>query len=102
VPLSIAQKRFALKTQSGFVNLYSLMGGDGSMTKWVEDEPVLANKDYTHFNYRGSRKIADLLSNQLSKSYETYKILRRNRKIDLVIESEVIDTTTIKTVDSDE
>jgi len=102
VPLSIAQKRFALKTQSGFVNLYSLMGGEGSMTKWVEDEPVLANKDYTHFNYRGSRKVADLLSNQLSKSYETYKTLRKNRKIDSVTESEPVDSTTIKTVESDE
>ncbi|MGK4569205.1 hypothetical protein [Flavobacterium sp. 3HN19-14] len=33
VPLSNAQKRYAIKTKSGFVNLYTLMGGDGSMTK---------------------------------------------------------------------
>jgi len=80
VPLTIAQKRYALKTESGFVNLYTLMGGDGSMVKWVEEEPAKANKDYTHFNHRGAKKIAELLYDQLNKGYEKYKILRQKRK----------------------
>ncbi len=80
VPLTIAQKRYALKTQSGFVNLYTLMGGDGSMVKWVEEEPAKANKDYTHFNHRGAKKIATLLYEQLNQGYEKYKVLRKKRK----------------------
>ncbi|PZQ86604.1 MAG: hypothetical protein DI548_06820, partial [Flavobacterium johnsoniae] len=80
VPLTVAQKRYALKTQSGFVNLYTLMGGDGSMVKWVEEEPVKANKDYTHFNHRGAKKIAGLLYEQLNQGYEKYKALRQKRK----------------------
>lgn len=80
VPLTTAQKRYALKTQSGFVNLYTLMGGDGSMVKWVEEEPAKANKDYTHFNHRGAKKIAGLLYEQLNQGYEKYKALRKKRK----------------------
>lgn len=80
VPLTVAQKRYALKTESGFVNLYTLMGGDGSMVKWVEEEPAKANKDYTHFNYRGAKKIASLLYEQLNQGYEQYKALRKKRK----------------------
>ena len=79
VPLTIAQKRYALKTESGFVNLYTLMGGDGSMVKWVEEDPAKANKDYTHFNHRGAKKIAELLYDQLNKGYEKYKVLRQKR-----------------------
>lgn len=76
VPLTLAQKRYAVKTNSAYVNLYTLMGGDGSMVKWVEDVPAMANKDYTHFNFRGSKRISDMIYNQLGQGYEQYKKLR--------------------------
>lgn len=76
VPLTQAQKRYALSTNAGYVNLYMLMGGDGAMVKWVEEVPPLANKDYTHFNFRGSKKISDLIYNQLNDGFEQYKKLR--------------------------
>ena len=76
VPLVQAQKRYAVQSEAAFVNLYTLMGGDGSMVKWVEEVPSLANKDYTHFNYRGAKKISDLIYNQLMGGYEQYKKLK--------------------------
>jgi lysophospholipase L1-like esterase len=77
VPLADAQKRCAVKTQSAYVNLYTLMGGDGSMVKWVDEEvPALANKDYTHFNMRGAKKVSGLIFKQLNEGYEQYKRLR--------------------------
>jgi lysophospholipase L1-like esterase len=76
VPLTEAQKRYAVKTNTAYVNLFTLMGGDGSMVKWVEEVPALANKDYTHFNFRGSKKVSDLIYNQISRGYEKYKKLR--------------------------
>ena len=79
VPLTHAQKRYAIRTRSGFVNLFTLMGGDGSITKWAGEEPAYANKDYTHFNFRGSKKIAALLFGQISEGYRQYKLLRSNR-----------------------
>jgi lysophospholipase L1-like esterase len=81
VPLTEAQKRYAVKTEAAYVNLYTLMGGDGSMVKWVEEVPALANKDYTHFNFRGSKKISDLIYNQLNRGYEQYKKLRGIRPL---------------------
>ena len=76
VPLTLAQKRYAVKTESAYVNLYTLMGGDGSMVKWVDEAPAQANKDYTHFNFRGSKKISDLIYKQLNEGYVKYKKLR--------------------------
>jgi lysophospholipase L1-like esterase len=81
VPLMKAQKRYALETESGFVNLYTLMGGDGSMVKWVDETPARANKDYTHFNQRGAKAIGNLLYEQLNKGYEQYKVLREKRDV---------------------
>ena len=80
IPLNTAQKRYAIKSQASFVNLYTLMGGDGSMVQWVEQEPSRANKDYTHFNHRGAKEAANLVYKQLSDGYEAYKLLRQKRK----------------------
>lgn len=80
VPLNTAQKRYAIKSESSFVNMYALMGGDGSMIQWVEQEPAKANKDYTHFNHRGAKEAANLIFTQLNKGYEMYKELRKKRK----------------------
>jgi lysophospholipase L1-like esterase len=75
-PLVMAQKRYAVKSEAGFVNLYTLMGGDGSMVKWVENVPAKANKDYTHFNHRGAKEIAQLIYKQIDTGYQEYKKLR--------------------------
>jgi lysophospholipase L1-like esterase len=81
VPLVKAQKRYAISSQSGFVNLYKAMGGENSMIKWVEEEPARANKDYTHFNYKGSVAIAKLIYNQIDKGYVEYKKLRKKKTV---------------------
>lgn len=73
LPLTRAQKRYAMQSKAGYVDLFSLMGGSGAMVRWVEETPAMANKDYTHFNFRGSRKIADLIYTQLDEGYATYK-----------------------------
>lgn len=92
VPLVKAQKKYAISSQSGFVNLYKEMGGENSMIKWVEEEPARANKDYTHFNYQGSRAVAKLIYNQIDKGFIEYKRLRKKksavvkRKKDSVVE----------------
>lgn len=79
VPLMRSQRRYALATQSGFIDLYTLMGGDGSMTTWTEGDPALANKDYTHFNFRGAKKVAGLLYDRIMKGYATYQSLRKEK-----------------------
>lgn len=73
VPLATTQKNYARKTGAGFISLYNLMGGKGSMVKWV-DESKLANKDYTHFNTAGSKKVAKLIYDEINKGYVKYKM----------------------------
>jgi len=75
LPLIKEQRKFAEATGAGFLSLYELMGGEGSMVKWVEDQPSLANKDYTHFNIRGAKKVGLLIYNDLQKGYNEYKKL---------------------------
>lgn len=79
VPLTRAQKKYAVGANAAYINLYTLMGGDGSMVKWVEEVPARANKDYTHFNYRGAQKISDLIYTQINNGYEQYKKLRGHK-----------------------
>lgn len=83
-PLIKAQKTYALNTESAFLNLFELMGGEGTMVDWVEqEEPALAAKDYTHFSIKGSKKIADLIFNKLEEQYTDFK-----EKNNLAIETE--------------
>lgn len=71
-PLFRAQKQFSRDTGTGFIDLFNLMGGTGSMVEWVNNN--LANKDYTHFNVKGSKEIGELLYKELEKGYEKYNI----------------------------
>ncbi|HET6227693.1 MAG TPA: hypothetical protein VFF27_15530 [Bacteroidia bacterium] len=73
VPLFVdVQMRMAEENNLAFWSLYNAMGGSGSMVKWVEGDTVLANKDYTHFNFRGAHKVGKLLFNKLMTEYNDY------------------------------
>ncbi|WP_231496795.1 hypothetical protein [Prevotella sp. 10(H)] len=71
VPLANAQKNYARKTGSGYISLYEAMGGKGSMVNWVNNK--MANKDYTHFNGSGSKKVAKLIYEEIDKGYTKFK-----------------------------
>ncbi|MFN3757332.1 MAG: hypothetical protein ACK4RM_10280, partial [Flavobacterium sp.] len=79
IPLTKAQKQYALQSEAGYFSLFDKMGGSGSMKKWVESEPALANKDYTHFNYKGAQKVAAMIDEYLENGYKKYKELRKNQ-----------------------
>ena len=73
VPLVVeVQKKVAQKTGVAFWNLYEAMGGDSAMVRWVEGDTVYANKDYTHPNFRGAKRIADMLYGHLMTEYNAY------------------------------
>jgi hypothetical protein len=67
-----AQKNAAMQSGVSFFNLFNAMGGENSMVKWVEDLNF-ANKDYTHFNYKGSRNASNLIFSFLEKEYLKFK-----------------------------
>lgn len=67
------QAQLAAEENICFWNLYKAMGGFNSMKKWVEEEnPRLANKDYTHFNHQGAKKAAELFYNWMMEEYDKY------------------------------
>lgn len=62
IPLLIrAQSEMASETGAGFFNLFEAMGGYNSMISYVNQNPPLASKDYTHFTRLGADKIAHML-----------------------------------------
>lgn len=67
-----AQREIARQSQVVFYNLFEAMGGANSMARMVEQDPPLANKDYTHINYRGGQKIADIFVNNLLTEFKNY------------------------------
>jgi lysophospholipase L1-like esterase len=69
-----AQERYARNTGSAFINLFQLMGGEGSMIEWASKTPSLAVSDFTHFNSNGAKRIAELIFEKLEQEYEKFKI----------------------------
>lgn len=63
-----AQKRVAINTGVAFWDLYSAMGGEGSIVSMVSRGE--ANNDYTHINFKGGDRIARLLYDALMLGYE--------------------------------
>jgi len=80
IPLTKAQKNYALQSEAAYFSLFEKMGGVGSMKQWVESDPPMANKDYTHFNYKGAQKVAGMLDAFLEQGYKQYKQLRISSK----------------------
>ena len=73
IPLLKVQQQVAQQTGVNFWNFFLNMGGEGSMIQWVEGDTTFANKDYTHVNFKGGKKIATLLFNALMNAYNDKK-----------------------------
>lgn len=73
VPLMVeAQREIARQSQVAFYNLFEAMGGENSMVAFVENDPTLANKDYTHLNFLGGRRVADIFVKSLMHEYQKF------------------------------
>jgi len=68
-----AQKNAAMRAGCAFWDLRDAMGGQNSMSSWVNNKPSLAQSDYTHFNARGAKLVGEMLYNALNNAYDDYK-----------------------------
>ena len=75
------QRKIAKETQIAFFNLYAAMGGKNSMIAYVENDPPLANKDYTHLNFLGGRKVANVFVTSLINEFKKYNDQNKSRPI---------------------
>ncbi len=67
------QEYLAKEKNMAFFNLYQSMGGYNSMVLWADSINPLANKDYTHLNFRGSKKVSNLIFNSLKNNYALWQ-----------------------------
>jgi len=78
IPLLIqAQEKIAFENNLLFWNLFEAMGGENSMAEFANSKPALANKDYTHLNFAGGRKVGLSLARSFIHEVELYE-KRRN------------------------
>ena len=80
IPIMIAaQREIARRSQVAFFNLFEAMGGENSMVSYVESDPPLANKDYTHLTFQGGRKVAGIFVKTLLNEFQKYNDQVKNR-----------------------
>ncbi|MCD8186027.1 MAG: GDSL-type esterase/lipase family protein [Rikenellaceae bacterium] len=73
ISLIEAQRRIAQESGVAFWNTYLAMGGRNSMGSFVDHTPALANKDYTHINYLGGRRIGLAFGQALTEAQSRYE-----------------------------
>lgn len=62
----------ALSRGAAYWDLQDVMGGEGSMVDWVEEDPALAAKDYIHFTTKGSQRVGDQFGEVVRIAQEAY------------------------------
>lgn len=72
-------KAAANNTGAAYWDLYSAMGGNGSMVEWVKARPALAGSDYVHFTPRGAEAMGNMLVESLMLYYEYYRWRKSGR-----------------------
>ena len=67
------QRRVALKSHCAFLNLYTAMGGEGTMARWYEGRKHLVGADLTHPNGEGAQTVGNLIYMALMEDYDNYR-----------------------------
>ncbi len=63
------QADLAYSNGDAFFNMFSSMGGAGTIVRWAEGSPTLANKDYIHPNLKGSEILGSIFYDAFLKDY---------------------------------
>ncbi len=71
-PILQAQKSAALHSGAVFFNLFTAMGGAGTIVKWSNEEPKRALTDYIHYNARGGKEVANLIYQSIHSEYQLW------------------------------
>lgn len=64
---------------AAYWDMFSAMGGNGSMVQWVKARPQLAGEDYIHFTTKGSRQISEILYGTFDVYYKYYRFRNYER-----------------------
>lgn len=67
-------REMSLQEGVAFWDMFSAMGGAGSIVKWYRAKPQLAGADFVHFTPKGAQKMADMLYGTLQLYYRFYRL----------------------------
>ncbi|MDR1759957.1 MAG: hypothetical protein LBR60_05455 [Fibrobacter sp.] len=73
-----ALKEAALENDIAYWDMHRVMGGNGSIMKWVKRSPPLGFTDHVHFTRTGAAHMGNLLFNALSVHYDYYEFRKRH------------------------
>ena len=73
-----ALREVALENGAAYWDMHRVMGGNGSMIKWVNKEPALGFTDHIHFTRRGAAYMGDLFCAALRMHYDYFKFRDRH------------------------
>ena len=73
-----ALREVALDNGAAYWDMHRVMGGNGSMIKWVNKEPALGFTDHIHFTRRGAAYMGDLFCAALRMHYDYFKFRDRH------------------------
>ncbi|MCQ2124997.1 MAG: hypothetical protein MJZ25_12525 [Fibrobacter sp.] len=71
-------RQVALDNGLAYWDMHRVMGGNGSMMKWVKREPALGFTDHIHFTRRGAAYMGDLFCAALRMHYDFFKFRDRH------------------------
>ncbi len=71
-------REVALENGLAYWDMYRVMGGEGSMIKWVKKSPPLGFTDHVHFTRRGAAYMGDLFCSSLHMYYDYFQFRERH------------------------
>jgi len=72
-------REIALENGVAYWDMHRVMGGNGSMMKWVQKEPALGFTDHIHFTRRGAAYMGDLFCAALRMHYDYFQFRERHQ-----------------------
>lgn len=71
--LNDSLKSMSLRNGAAYWDLFGMMGGENSMTRWVHHNPAYAGPDYIHFTNLGAEHVGNILSKSFLFYYDFYR-----------------------------
>lgn len=68
-----ALRQAANEAGAAYWDMFTAMGGKGSMVQWVHSRPQLAGEDYIHFTPKGAMKVSEILYDTFDTYYRYYR-----------------------------
>lgn len=71
-PIAVAQELAAMHMGACYFDLFTAMGGAGTIVKWADSDPKMALTDYIHYNQLGGKQVANLIFNSIEAEYQLW------------------------------